>query len=56
MTQAHVEPPLITLSKINHDDKSDTFFVKLKLSRDPTSVMLYHYNFKKDLIGDWETE
>ena len=35
--QPHIEPPPITLVKEKHDGKSDKYFVKPKLCRDPTS-------------------
>ena len=35
--QLHMELPTPPLIKIEHDDKLDKYFVKLKLSRDPTS-------------------
>ena len=41
-----VEPPPTTMIKINHDDKSDKYFIKLKLRRDPTSAMSAFCEFK----------
>ena len=43
--QLHVEPPPPPLIKIEHDDKSDKDFVKIKLCRDPVSEKSYPYEF-----------
>ena len=45
ITQAHVEPPLITLTKVKYDGKSDKYFEKLKLRRVTTSSTSDLYNF-----------
>ena len=52
MTQPHVEPPPIPLSKENHDGKSEKYFVKLKLRRDPTSPTSDIYEFKMYLFDN----
>ena len=36
--QVHVEPPPISLIKSKSNDKSDKYFVKIKLRRDTTSA------------------
>ena len=56
MTQVHMKPKLIPLIKIKHYDKSDKYFVKLKLCRDPTSDTSNPHAFKIYLFinDDWE--
>ena len=54
--QVHENPPLIPLIKIKIDDKSDTYFVKIKLRRDPTSEKLDLYEFKMDLFDNGKME
>ena len=44
--QVHVDPPLVNLIKIKHNDKSDKDFVKIKLHKDPTSEILSLYESK----------
>ena len=44
-TSAH-EAPLIPLIKGKNDDKSDKYFVKIKLRRDSTSEKLDFYELK----------
>ena len=56
MTHPHVEPPTIPLIKEKHDDKSDKYFVKLKLRRDPTSPSSDLYEFKMSLFEKGEPE
>ena len=56
VVQVHVEPPPISLIKIKHDDKSDKYFVKLKLLRDPKSYKLDLYEFKIALFGNGDLE
>ena len=56
MMQDHVKPPPIPPIKRNNYDKSDKYFVKLKLSRDPTSAMLDLYEFKMDLFDNDDPE
>ena len=56
MTQVHVEPPPIPLIKIKHDDKSDKYFVKLKLCIDPTSYLSDLYEFMMDLFDNGDPE
>ena len=43
MMQMHVEPLPTPLIKSKHNNKSDTYFVRLKLCRDPTSSSLDLY-------------
>ena len=52
MTQAHVEHPTTPLIKIKHGDKSDKYFVKLKLRRGPTSYLLDLYEFDVALFDN----
>ena len=52
VTQPHMEPPHIPLIKIKHGDKSDKYFVKLKLRRGPTSYLLDLYEFKMDFFDN----
>ena len=47
VTQPHIDPPPIPLIKEKHDGKSDKDFVKLKLRRDPISLTLDLYEFKR---------
>ena len=56
MMQDHVKPPPIPPIKRNNYDKSDKYFVKLKLSRDPTSAMSDLYEFKMDLFDNDDLE
>ena len=56
MMQDHVKPPPIPPIKRNNYDKSDKYFVKLKLSRDPTSAMSDLYEFKMDLFENDDLE
>ena len=49
--QMHVKPPPTPLIKIEHNDKLDKDFVKLKLCRDPTSEKSDLYEFKMDLFN-----
>ena len=56
MTHPHVEPPTIPLIKEKHDDKSDKYFVKLKLRRDPTSPSSDLYEFKMSLFDNGNSE
>ena len=56
MTQAHVEPPYIPLIKIKHEDKSDKYFVKIKLHMDPTSAISDLYKFKMSLFDNVDPE
>ena len=52
MNQAHVEPPPIPPIKEMRDGKSDKDFVKLKLSRYPTSSTLDLYEFRMYLFDN----
>ena len=56
MTQAHVEPLPIPLIKVAYNGKSDKYFVKLKLRRDPTSSMLKIYEFRMYLFDNGDPE
>ena len=56
MTHPHVEPPPITIIKETHDGKSEKYFVKLKLRRDPASSTSDIYKFKMSLFGNGEPE
>ena len=51
---AHVDPPPIPLIKETYNGKSDGYYVKIKLSRNPTSSTLYHYEFRMSLFNDCE--
>ena len=44
--QVHVDPHPVPLIKINNNDKSDKYFVKIKLHRDPASEKSELYEFK----------
>ena len=52
----HVEPPLIPIIKVKHVDKSEKYFVKLKLCRYPTSATSDLYDFKMDLFDNVDLE
>ena len=54
MTQIHMETLPIPLIKSNHDNKSDKYFVKLKLRSDMTSSLSELYEFKMDLFDNGE--
>ena len=56
MMQTRVEPPPISLIKIKHDDKSEKYFVKIKLRRDPKSSFLGLYEFKMTLFDNDNSE
>ena len=56
MTQVHVEPPPKPLIKVKYDGKSDKYFVKLKLCRDPTSSTSDLYEFKMYLFENGNPE
>ena len=51
-----VEPPLISLIKINNDEKLDKYFVQIKLRRDPTSENLDLYELKMALFDNGDHE
>ena len=51
-TQPHLEPLPIPLIKERHDGKSDKYFVKLKLHRDPTFPTSDLYEFKIPLFDN----
>ena len=51
-----MNPPLITLIKNKHDDKSDKDFVKLKLGRDLTSATSELYEFNIALFDNGNPE
>ena len=54
--QLHVDPPPIPLIKINHNDKLENDFVKIKLRRDPTSEKLDLYEFKMAFFDNIDPE
>ena len=54
--KAHVEPPPNILIKEIYNDKSDKYFVKIKLRRDPTSSMSDLYEFNMSLFDHGEME
>ena len=56
VVEQHVEPPLIPLIKINHHDKSEKDFVKLKSRRDRTSKKSDHYELEIALLGNGNME
>ena len=56
MTKPHVEPPPIPLIKEKHNGKSDKYFVKLKLLRDPTLSTSDLYEFKMSLFDNGKPE
>ena len=56
VVEQHVYPPPIPPVKINHNDKSDKYFVELKLRRDPTSDKLDLYDFKMSLFENVDPE
>ena len=56
VTHPHVEPPPIPLIQETYYGKSDKYFVKLKLRRDPTSSTSDLYEFKMSLFDNDETE
>ena len=56
MKQSYVEPPTIPPIKSKQENKSDKYFVKIKLSKDMTSDMLELYNFKMDLFENGNPE
>ena len=56
MTQPHVDPPQIPLIKEKYDGKSDRYFVKLKLRRDPTLPTSDLYELKISLFDNGEPE
>ena len=54
--QVHVEPPTIPLIKSKKDDKSDKYFIKVKLRRSPTSEKSDFYEFKVALSDNSKPE
>ena len=56
MTQPHLEPPLTPLIKEKNNSKSDKYFVKIKLHRDPTSSTSDLYEFKIYLFENGDPE
>ena len=52
MDQPHVEPLTTPPMKENHDGKSEKYFLKLKLPRNPKSSMLDLYEFKMSLSNN----
>ena len=55
-TQPHIGPPPIPLIKEKHDGKSDKDSIKLKMHRDPTSLMLDLYEFKMPLFDNGDID
>ena len=51
-----MEPLLIPLIKVKYYGKSDTYFVNLKLRRDPMSSKSDLYEFKMSLFDNGELE
>ena len=56
MTQVHVIPPPIPLIKEKNDDKSDKYFMKLKLCRDSTLSTSDLFEFKMTLFDNGDPE
>ena len=56
MTHPQTNPPPIPLIQETHDGKSDKYFVKIKMCRDPTPSMLDLYDFKMYLFGNGNLE
>ena len=56
MVEQHVEPPPIPLIKSKNNDKSDKYFVKLTLCRDPTSYKSDICDFKMALFDNGKPE
>ena len=56
MTYLHLEPLPIPLIQETHDGKSDKYFVKLKLRRDPTSSTSDLYEFKMYFFDNGDPE
>ena len=56
MTHPQVETPQINLIKEINNDKSDKYFVKLELRRDPKLSTSYLYEFKMSLFDNGEPE
>ena len=52
----HVDPPPIIPIKIKNNKKSDKYFVKIKLRRDPTSEKSDLYELKIPLFDNGELE
>ena len=52
----HMEPPPTPLIKSKHSDKSDKFFVKIILHRDPTSATSDLYELKMALLDNGNPE
>ena len=54
--QVHVEPPPTPLIEINHNYKSEKYFVQMELHRYPASYKLDPYEFKMTLFNNGELE
>ena len=52
VVEQHVDPPPIPLIKIKHNDKSDKYFLRLKLCKDLTSEKSDLYEFKMALFDN----
>ena len=51
-----MEPPSIPPIKIKNDDKPDTYFIKMKLCRNPASEKSDFYELKLALFDKGEPE
>ena len=56
VVQLQLEPPTTPLIKLNHNDKLDKDFVKLKMRRDPASEKPDRYEFKMALFENGNPE
>ena len=56
MTHPHIDPPPIPLIQETHYGKSDKYFVKIKLRRDPTLSTLDLYELKMSLFENGNPE
>ena len=56
IVQAYVEPPMITFIKGTYDGKSDKYFVRLKLCRDPMSSTSDLYEFSMYFFDNGKPE
>ena len=51
-----MDPPPIPLIKNRNDDKSDQYYIKIKVRRDPMSEKLDLYKLKMTLFDNGEPE
>ena len=56
MTRPHEDPPPITIIKETHNGKSDKYFVKIKMRKDPTLSTSDLYEFEIYLFDNGEQE